>query len=965
MPPYDVSNDTMFFDLSNAVYSGTGTYFYDIPVYIRSNGPISNFDFWFKFNQSELTYDSTINMVSALDPYSYFNPVNEFLSNTTSGPTATYTVPMNTVLLYVRFQLSGPCVLIDSSDFNTVTTLLNGSVCKHKFIDLSNNGSYLGINPSTICDGGLVSFTGPSSVNAKPVTSWSWNLGNGVTSSQQNTSTNYAAGSYTATLDVQTSDGCTFNFSQPSVSGQIPNASFTYQVSTGQDTVLFQNASDSASYLWIFGDGNSSSLTDPTNVYTGGGYYTVTLTADLNGCSSIVIDTILLDRPQALFSFTGNCTGDAINFTDLSTYANGSIVSWNWNFGDLFTSSFQNPSHVYAISGDYPVTLTVLGSNGISSIYTTTIQIDTKPIVLFNATQVTGCAPLSTVFNDQSFADAGAIYYWTFGDNTYSLLESPSKTYGQEGSYDVKLTISTPNGCVDSLLKPDYITVLYTPTADFIHSPACVNTDIQFTEIVTPGYENSSWNWTFGDGNTSTAQNPSHFYPSEGNFSVSLTVTYSNGCTNTLTQPLSIRNQPNANFSTIDTVGCVPHSATFTNLSTSSAGSGYTWDFGDGNQSNLFQPTAIFDQSGTFDVTLIATAPGGCADTSTIVSLIEVLSGVVADFTVDQHCVGVPTLFTDVSVSSSGNVNSWSWAFGNGLSGNSSSAQIIYNAPGTYDVTLSVVTDQGCSDTVVKPVIMDAKPIVLFTVPDQQGCIPFEVPFSNMTAAAPGSTYNWQFSNGQTSTDVSPLVVFDSLGNYTVELTVTTPNGCADSLILTDYIQLVNAPVASFDLLEDTLFIPEAISGVNNTSQLASSYTWDFGDGYTSGLQNPTHIYADTGSYQICLTALNQYGCSDTACDTIIVLETSFLAIPTAFTPNGDGANDLFLVRGGPFQAFQFEVFNEWGNRLFSSTDQSIGWDGTYSGQPQPSGTYEYIVTGVTLSGESVNEYGWVNLKRY
>ena len=99
--------------------------------------------------------------------------------------------------------------------------------------------------------------------------------------------------------------------------------------------------------------------------------------------------------------------------------------------------------------------------------------------------------------------------------------------------------------------------------------------------------------------------------------------------------------------------------------------------------------------------------------------------------------------------------------------------------------------------------------------------------------------------------------------------------------------------------------------------------------------------------------------------DTIVILESAILAIPTAFTPNGDGANDVFLVRGGPFRTFDLQIFNEWGNLMFHSTDPLIGWDGVYSNQAQPSGAYEYRVTGQTLTGDDINEYGQINLKRY
>lgn len=963
-PTYDVSNDTIFFDLSNAVYSGSGTYFYDIPVFIRSNGPISNFDFWFNFNQTEMTYNSTINMIPALDPYTYFNPANQVLSNTTSGPSATYMVPMNTTLLFVRFQLSGPCTLIDSTDFNSITTLLNGSVCKNKFINLGSGSSFIGISPSTLCDGNTANFTGPISVNDKPVASWNWDFGNGTTAISQNGSATYSAGVYSVSLNATTNDGCVYSISQVLDVGAVPIASFTYVVTANQDSVLFTNGSDPASYLWDFGDGFQSTESDPIHTYIGGGIFIVSLSATNQGCSTIFIDTILIDRPTALFTYNGNCSASVVSFSNLSTYVNGTIISNQWNFGDGNVSSQQNPSNIYGIAGVYIVTLTVTGSNGYQSVYTENITIANNPIVLFTASAVSGCSPHSTNFTDFSFTEPGSIYYWTFGDNTSSTLQNPSKTYIDDGLYTVKLIVSSVNGCIDSLIKQNYINVLETPTADFDNSPGCANTFVDFNEIIQPGAPNSLWNWNFGDGGTSNVQNPTHFYPSEGNFNVTLNVTNSVGCSDALTLPIFIRNQPNALFTILDTTGCAPLNAVFSNNSITAVGSTFTWNFGNGETSNAQNPSEVYDNSGLFSVTLIVTAPGGCADTLTRTDLIEVYSGLVVDFEFDSNCSGDLTQFTDLSVASSGNVNSWNWNFGNGISASLQDPQIYYDLPGTYTVVLAVGTDQGCSDTISLPITLDEKPLVSFTVPSEYGCAPYDVLFTNTTTQDTGASYFWSFGDGTTSNLESPTHTYDSTTTFSVILVVTSPNGCSDSLIQSNFIQLQDPPTAGFTIVNDTLFIPESQSFVNNISNNASSYFWTFDDGFSSSLFEPSHIFADAGTFNMCLTAISEFGCESVYCDTIIVFQSAEIAIPSAFTPNGDGANDIFLVRGGPLRSFEMKIFNEWGNLVFSSTDQLVGWNGTYSDIPQSSGAFEYVITGETLYGEELNEYGVINLKR-
>jgi gliding motility-associated-like protein len=954
----------MFFDLSNAVYSGSGTYFYDIPVFIRSNGPISNFDFWFKFNQTEMTYNSTINMIPALDPFTYFNPLNDVLSNTTSGPSATYLVPMNTTLLFVRFQLSGPCTLIDSTDFNSITTLLNGSVCKNKFINLGSGSSFIGISPSILCDGNTANFTGPISVNDKPVASWNWDFGNGTSAITQNGSATYSTGVYSVSLNATTNDGCVYSISQVLDVAAVPLASFTFVVTANQDSVIFTNGTGPASYLWDFGDGSQSTESDPIHTYIGGGIFIVSLSATNQGCSTTFIDTILIDRPTALFTYNGNCSASVVSFSNLSTYVNGTIISNQWNFGDGNVSSQQNPSNIYGIAGVYTVTLTVTGSNGYQSVYTENITIANKPIVLFTASAVSGCSPHSTNFTDFSLTEPGSIYYWTFGDNTFSTLQNPSKTYIDAGLYTVKLIVSSVNGCIDSLIKQNYINVLETPTADFDNSPGCANTFVDFNEIIQPGAPNSLWNWNFGDGGTSNVQNPTHFYPSEGNFNVTLNVTNSVGCSDELTLPIFIRNQPNALFTILDTTGCAPLNAVFSNNSTTAVGSTFTWNFGNGVTSNVQNPSEVYDNSGLFTVTLIVTAPGGCADTLTRTDLIDVYSGLVVDFEYDNNCSGDLTQFTDLSVASSGSLNSWNWNFGNGITASLPDPQIYYDLPGTYTVELVVGTDQGCSDTIILPITMDEKPLVSFTVPSEYGCAPYDVLFTNTTTQDAGASYFWSFGDGTTSNLESPTHTYDSTTTFSVILVVTSPNGCSDSLVQSNFIQLQDPPTAGFTIVNDTLFIPESQSFVNNLSINASTYFWTFDDGFSSSLFEPAHIFADAGTFNMCLSAISEFGCESIYCDTIIVFQSAEIAIPSAFTPNGDGANDFFLVRGGPLRSFEMKIFNEWGNLVFSSTDQLVGWDGTHSDIPQSSGAFEYVITGETLYGEELNEYGVINLKR-
>jgi gliding motility-associated-like protein len=969
-PTYDVSNDSMFFDLGNAqIVSTGGNYFYDIPVSIKSNGPINSFDFWFKFDLTKLTYDTTINVVGPLDPYTYYNPMNQLVSNTTSGPSASYLVPMNTTLIKLRFQLAGACTAIDIADFNTITTLLNGSVCKHKFKTSSSSGGLIVTNPPVICDGSLVNFSTPTVYNGRTINAWSWDLGNGATANTQSTSTTYnGAASYTVNLNYGTVDGCTFNYSDNITANVLPTAQFTYTIDPITDSIYFTNTSSpvGSTYSWSFGDNTSSTAFEPVHTYAAGGSYSVILTAIVAGaCTDQATQTIIIDMPVAGFFVDQTCSGLNTQFTDTSSYVLGSIVGWQWNFGDGTNSNVQNPVHVFSIAGDYPVTLQVLSSAGQLVQTTQIVHIDSKPLVDFAAATPIGCAPFSVNFNNITFTDAGSTYFWSFGDDNFSSQVNPAHVYTNSGQYSVRLIVTSPAGCTDSTTKINYINSQAGPTAAFSYSEGCVNSPIQFTEIVTPGLENQSWQWNFANGQTSNQQNPSQVFLSSGTYSVVLTVTNPAGCSDDVTLPVSINSKPTVNFTSPVTDGCSPLAINFSSTSTTAPGSTYQWNFGNGSSASIQNPTYTYGDQGLYDVELIVTAPGGCSDSLTIADYIDVLSGIVADFSNSQNCAGLATGFTDLSSSSTGATTSWNWNFGNGNSSTLSDPVYVYLDAGTFNVSLIVSTDQGCSDTIVKPVVIEDKPIVNFAALPAAGCSPLSVTFDDLSTTPLGSTYLWDFGNGDTSSLQNPTEVYVSTANYSVLLQVTTPYGCVDSLLLVDAITMEEHPTAAYLVSNDTAAVPQAQIDFMNESVLSTSVSWSFGDGTYSNEEDPIHIFADTGIYEVCLTAVSQYGCTDTLCENVYILATNNVAIPGAFTPNGDGANDVLYVRGGPFKTIRMQIFNEWGNLIFESTDQSIGWTGNYRGVPQPSGSYEYIIKGETLDNENVNLYGVIHLNRY
>jgi gliding motility-associated-like protein len=239
--------------------------------------------------------------------------------------------------------------------------------------------------------------------------------------------------------------------------------------------------------------------------------------------------------------------------------------------------------------------------------------------------------------------------------------------------------------------------------------------------------------------------------------------------------------------------------------------------------------------------------------------------------------------------------------------------------------------------------------------------------FADSSTNVNGAITDWAWTfDAATDTAQNPTYSFGTAGTHTVTLIVTTAAGCADTLT-----QTVNVNPSPLALYSDTTTCP--YDGLyTDESSIGTgaivSWAWDFGDSTASALQNPTHTYADTGMYIVSLAVTSDSGCVSVFSDTTFIVLCSDTVsppvLPGAFTPNGDGHNDVFLVRGGPMLEMELKVYNEWDNCIFTSTSQSFGWDGTYKGKPQPAGTYIWTFTGTTADGTPVNMYGSVTILR-
>jgi len=233
---------------------------------------------------------------------------------------------------------------------------------------------------------------------------------------------------------------------------------------------------------------------------------------------------------------------------------------------------------------------------------------------------------------------------------------------------------------------------------------------------------------------------------------------------------------------------------------------------------------------------------------------------------------------------------------------------------------------------------------------------------TSTTTGAPIVGWNWSFGNGTSGTGPQTTTTFATQGQYLATLTVFAQNGCSSTV--TQTLDILNAPVAAFTIAGE-LFTDTPIEFTDNSFG-ATNWQYNFGDGNGAIVAEPVHEYTEAGQYIIIQTVTNSAGCSDRDSLLISIKEREILPpkLPNAFSPNGDGVNDFFYVRGGPFETMQLNVYNGWGELIFETADPLAGWDGKHDGKAEINGVYVYTVIAKSVDGVEHDRSGKVTLVR-
>jgi gliding motility-associated-like protein len=774
------------------------------------------------------------------------------------------------------------------------------------------------------------------------------------------------------TVNAGTDQNLCSNNSVVSISGSVTDAGGGQWSTSGNGTFADVN-SLSTSYTPDTSDINNGSVN-------------LILTSTGNGTCIAVTDTVIINffAPPVVNAGTDIFICQGTMTVNLNGSVNGVSTTGQWT--TLGTGTFApnnttlNATYNLSVADTTAGTITLIlestNNSGCLAI-TDTVLITITSIPVVNAgNDSVACGNNANIVLEGTVIGGGGTGIWTTsGTGTFSPNANDLNAMYIPSSADtiagiVTLTLQATQSCQ---AVTDIMIITYTtaPNADAGPDQAfCNQNTVSLNGVINSIASGAIWS-TNGAGNfassTSTlintytiaasdsALNPLQFY----------LTTFGSGSCLEITDTLNvyISGTPNAAF--IVNNACENQNVFFNDTSTVSPGTitDWMWNFGNGDTSSVEDPTATFATTGDYTVTLIVTSSGGCTDT--VSHLIHINATPNASFTFIDGCI-TDVLFTDNSSIGSGSITTYDWTFGDGNTSAIPSPNNVYADTGSYSVTLTVTSDSLCSNSETQIVNILPQPIAGFTM--NANCGTTVVNFADTSVVMNDSitNYQWIFTNG-TGADTSNVSNdYGMFGNSDVTLIVTTASGCTDTASLS--FTLNDNPVADFLPNDSTFMANEVIDFFGDPDNMAS-YNWDFGDSLgTSSLQDTSYSYTNAGTYIVVLTVTDSLGCSDTASHTYEIImdtdSTGNVGVPTAFTPNGDGVNDILYVRGGPLKELSFIIFNEWGNQIFATDDQSEGWDGKYKRKEQPGGVYVYILKAVTVDDIEIDMTGHVTLIR-
>lgn len=526
------------------------------------------------------------------------------------------------------------------------------------------------------------------------------------------------------------------------------------------------------------------------------------------GCSNDGNTTNIVVHPKPVADFNvpeyiclHNTTG-TLNLKNTSTIASG-VIQYNWLFSDGFSSALIEPQKQVNDSGIFRIKLVATSTFSCADSLEKTVQ-SIKPVkAAFSISDSAQCLKNNGfTFSSLSIPNQQMpIYTWYLDTEGTSSDPSVSFSFKTVGVKNIKLLVTTKNACVDSITKS--ITVKWSPVAQFTMNDSlqCLSKN-SFSFVNQSIGDNTTPNilWHFGDGNTSTLNNPSHIYSSIGSRTINLLVTLNNGCKDSIAKTTKVNSSPILSFSINDSNQCLKNNNVVL-INTSTNATNYKWYYGDNTTSTQNSPSKRYTNSGIFPISLVGTTDFNCTDTLT--KTVNIFPNANMDFTINNanQCLNNNQfLFTNNSNIPNGTAT-YKWILGENDSLSAIQASKKFNQAGTYSIQLASISNNNCMDTLIKTVRVlnnPIKPVIQgdTDVVNSNNTYIYSTIFQDSLIQT-----NWFIENG---TSLNPQtnrieVKWDRVGKGIIKNTVTNANNCADSSFLTVNIKKA-APLFAGDI---------------------------------------------------------------------------------------------------------------------------------------------------------------------
>ncbi len=751
-----------------------------------------------------------------------------------------------------------------------------------------------------------------------------WTFGDGATAAGPVVTHSFAeAGAYEVSLTASNAAGPNTTSAVITVveGVQPPEAiigPFPGVVEVGQTVTLTSESTNSPTAIsWGFGDGDSALGTTVRHAWKVPGTYTIELSvsnsADADQTTAQIVVNARVSPPTARFgqSSLEVVQGEQINFNDLSLNNPDTLT---WEFGDGSTAQGPNVSHSWDEPGTFRVTLTARNSAGEDEESKTVTVIPLPPdppAAGFTVSSAT--VPVNAVVNFTNTTTGDPTEFsWDFGDGTTSTAASPPHGFSSPGTYEVTLTASNAGGS-DSFTRT--IVVVDPPTASFTRT---VN-ELVVTFADTTTNAPTAWQWDFGDGTSSQAQNPTKTFAAAGTYTVTLIASNDAGSSAPFTATVEVASAPNANFTFV--TGSL--TAQFTDASTESPDS-WTWDFGDGTTSAVQSPTHTYAAGGTYTVTLTVSNVAGTDVATTPVTV--AVAPPVANIVCNVVGGGVACDGTG----SSGAVNyAWTGVGSVATSGTTTpNASFTYATSGTYDITLTVENSEGTPDTATETVtvtVTPPPPVVTGITVDSNGTNGV-VELTGVASNSPNANgWVWTTNGGGSianGTTASPTITYTTAGSKTVTATASNAGGTSAPLSET-FTVTVTPPAPVVTSVNQTETTGSVLVSTNTSGGAPTMWSWTVAASNegSSTSANPTFTFNANGSFPASVTVSNGGG-SDTFAFNIDV--NNHIPPPTAgFTWSTGGPNEIVFANTSTAQGGATYTYNFGGGSQTGGTNDS------------------------------------------